>query len=76
MFSHFLQKSDITEHKLMSGFRRRFPSSVSLFFGGVGGGRKVQLSVGYHFQHKFTLIGLLVSDKPQLHLRCILSVGT
>ena len=24
----------------MSGFRRRFPSSVSLFFGGEGGGRE------------------------------------
>ena len=40
MFSHFLQKSDITEHKLMSGFRRRFPSSVSLFFLGGGGGKE------------------------------------
>ena len=41
MFSHFLQKSDITEHKLMSGFSRRFQSSVSLSFlgGGEGGGR-------------------------------------
>ena len=72
------QNLQVVTRQQVEEFARRliFPSSVSLFFWGGGGGRKVQLSVGYHFQHKFTLIGLLVSDKPQLHLRCILSVGT
>ena len=40
MFSHFLQKSDVTEHKLASGFRRR---SISR-----GEGR-VRLHVGHFF---------------------------